>query len=271
MSKLESPFKVSRPPLKIFTSVLFALFLREMQTRFGARRVGFVWVVLEPLAILVIILAFHAFLHAKPMEGMDFVMYMVSGIVPFHMMRSISWRLTDAIQANQGLFSYRQVMPFDTFIARLIVELCSYACAYIIICFFLSFWFQHDITIDDPLLWIFELSIGVLLSFMLGVAFAMIAHAVPNSARLCKLSFIPLYITAGVFFPIWELPQDKLYFIAWNPYVEVIDNIRAATFSGYPVTKGLTSGYPIYFTAVLAFFVMAIYRRRRQALRAPKV
>ncbi|WP_321811258.1 ABC transporter permease [Burkholderia sp. BCC1985] len=269
MSDFESPFKANRSSWKIFRSVLFALFLREMQTRFGARRMGFVWVVLEPLAILVIILAFHSFLHATPMQGIDFVMYMVSGIVPFHMMRSIAWRLTDSLQANQGLFAYRQLMPFDTFVARLIVELCTYSCAYLIICFALGFWLGHDVSINDPLMWVWALTVGIFLSFSIGVTFGLIAHLIPNSGRICKMLYIPLYITAGVFFPIWNLPQDKMFLISWNPYVEIINNVRAATFENYPAVKGMSSAYPLYFTVASTFFVMVAYRRLRQSLRTP--
>ncbi|WP_322062760.1 ABC transporter permease [Paraburkholderia sp. J63] len=271
MSELESPFKASRPPLKIVRSVLFALFMREMQTRFGARRMGFVWVVFEPLGILAIILIFHAALRTRPMQGIDFAVFLFSGIVPIHMMRNIAWRVSDAVQANQGLFAYRQVMPFDTFVARLIVELCTYSCAYIIICIFLGIWLQRDILISDPLAWIWYMMIGVLLSFSLGIAFAMIGHAVPNSARLCKMSFIPLYITSGVLFPIWNLPQDKIAIISLNPYVGIIEGIRSAMFANYPIPKSLGVGYPIIFSVVLTFLSMAIYRKRRQALRAPKV
>ncbi|MDN7655007.1 ABC transporter permease [Burkholderia multivorans] len=249
--------------------MLFALFLREMQTRFGARRMGFAWVVLEPLAILVLILAFHAFLHASPMQNMDFIMFMVSGIVPFHMMRSIAWRLTDALQANQGLFAYRQLMPFDTFVARLMVELCAYACAYLIICFSLAFWLKRDVSISDPLMYVWALAVGTLISFSLGVAFGMIARVIPNSARVCKLTFIPLYLTAGVFFPVWNLPPNKIFLIAWNPYVAVIENIRAATFDNYPETRGLNSSYPLIFALVLTFSVMVVYRRMRQIMRTP--
>ncbi|RQZ28614.1 ABC transporter [Burkholderia sp. Bp9017] len=269
MSDFESPFKANRSSWKIFRSVLFALFLREMQTRFGARRMGFVWVVLEPLAILVLILVFHAFVHASPMQNMDFIMFMVSGIVPFHMMRSIAWRLTDALQANQGLFAYRQLMPFDTFVARLMVELCAYACAYFLICFALAFWLQRDVSVSDPLMCVWALAVGTLVSFSLGVAFGMIARVIPNSARVCKLTFIPLYLTAGVFFPVWNLPPDKIFMIAWNPYVAVIENIRVAIFDNYPVTKGLSSNYPLVFSLVLTFFVMVAYRRMRQIMRTP--
>ncbi|MBY4871209.1 ABC transporter permease [Burkholderia anthina] len=271
MSELESPFKASRSSLKIVQSVLFALFMREMQTRFGARRMGFVWVVFEPLGILAIILIFHAALRTKPMQGIDFVMFLFSGIVPIHMMRNIAWRVSDAVQANQGLFAYRQVMPFDAFVARLIVELCTYSCAYAIICFFLGFWFQHDVLISDPLAWIWYMAIGVLLSFSLGIAYALIGHVLPNSARLCKMSFIPLYITSGVLFPIWNLPHDKVEIISLNPYVGIIEGIRSAMFENYPVSKDLGPGYSIAFAVVLTFIVMVGYRRQRQVLRAPKV
>ncbi|KVC41761.1 ABC transporter [Burkholderia pseudomultivorans] len=269
--KLESPFKANRSSLQIVRSVLFALFMREMQTRFGARRMGFVWVVFEPLAILVVILVFHAALHTAPMRGIDFVMFLFSGIAPFHMMRNIAWRLTDSIQANQGLFSYRQVMPFDTFVARLIVELCTYSCAYFIICFFLGFWLKHDVLINDPLAWLGALGVGILLSFAFGMAFAMIGNSIPNSSRICKLSFIPLYVTSGVFFPIWNLPHEKMYLFALNPYVGIIDGIRSATFQNYPVTKGVGIEYSIFFALTLLFVVMMMYRRQRQTLRAPKV
>jgi capsular polysaccharide transport system permease protein len=208
--------------------------------------------------------------RAIPVQGIDFVMFMVSGIVPFHLMRSLAYRLTDAVPANQGLFAYRQLMPFDTFIARLIVELCTYTCAYLIICFVIGFWLGRDVRINDPLAWLLALGDGVLLSFALGVAFAMISHRFPSMSRVCRLSFIPIYLTAGVFFPIWRVPQDKLIFIAWNPYVEVIDNIRAATFENYPVTEGLNSSYPVYFSLILLFIVMAVYRGQRQILRAPR-
>ncbi|SAK56521.1 ABC-2 type transporter [Caballeronia hypogeia] len=271
MSELESPFKANRSSLSIVRSVLFALFLREMQTRFGARRMGFVWVILEPLAILVIVLVFHALLKATRMQSLDYVMFLVSGIVPFHMMRSIVWRLTDAIQANQGLFAYRQVAPFDTFVARLIVELCTYSCAYIIICAFLGFWFQHDVLISNPLEWLGALAVGVFLSFWLGVAYAMISHSIPGAARVCKMTLIPLYLTSGILFPVWNLPERQVSFFSWNPYVDVIDNVRAAVFDNYPVTKGLNYGYPLVFSVVLAFLVMVAYRRQRQLLRSAPV
>ncbi len=271
MSEFESPFRANRSSLKIVRSVMFALFMREMQTRFGARRMGFVWVVLEPLAILIIILGFHLLIHAAPMQGMNFVVFMVNGIVPFHMMRSIVYRLTDALQANQGLFAYRQLMPFDTFVVRVIVELCAYACAYIIICFSLAFWLDYDVSIDDPLMWVCAMMVGVLLSFSIGMAFAIIAHIIPNSGRVCKMAYIPIYITAGVFFPIWNLPAEKMYLISWNPYVAAIDNIRSAIFPNYPSTHGLNPWYPVYFSIVLTFFVMVAYRRLRQTLRSSTI
>ncbi|HEY0295100.1 MAG TPA: ABC transporter, partial [Bordetella sp.] len=85
MGQLESSFKTSRSSLKIVQSVIFALFLREMQTRFGARRMGFVWVVMDPLTILVVILVFHAVMNTGVFQGgQDEIMFMVSGIVPFH-------------------------------------------------------------------------------------------------------------------------------------------------------------------------------------------
>lgn len=270
MKNSDPSFKASRSPLKIVQSVVFALFMREMQTRFGARRLGLVWVVMEPLGILTIILSFYSFFRASPVQGIDFVMYMVSGIVPFHMMRNIAWRIIDAIPANAGLFAYRQVTPFDTFLVRLIVEVCVYCCAYLIICGFLGFWFDHDVLIADPLAWIFSFGVGIVLSFSIGVLFAIISHAAPSTSRILKLSYIPIYITSGVFYPLWRMPKEKMEIMSWNPYVEVINSMRAATFENYPETYGLHSGYPIFFALVSLLLSLGVYRLRRQDLRVIK-
>lgn len=269
MAELESTFRADRSSLKIMQSVLFALFMREMQTRFGARRMGIVWVVLEPLAILSIILTFYSFFHAPPVQGLDFVMYMVSGIVPFHMMRSIAWRLTDAVPANVGLFSYRQVTPFDAFLVRTFVEVCVYFCSYVVICSALGLWLGHDVLIHDPAAWLWAVAVGILLSFSIGIVFALIAHAAPSMGRFLRLLYFPIYITSGIFYPIWRLPNEHLSLMAWNPYVEVVNNIRLATFENYPVMPDLHSGYPLRFSLILLLIAMAIYRLRRQELRVP--
>ncbi|AXK64596.1 ABC transporter permease [Burkholderia sp. IDO3] len=271
MEKLESTFKIRRSSLAIVKSVMFALFMREMQTRFGARRMGFLWVLMEPLAILAIILVFHTFVRTIQLSGVDVVMFMVSGIVPFHMMRNIAWRVSDGLTANQGLFSYRQVMPFDAFVARLIVEICMYSCAYIIICFFLAVWFDHDVLVNDPPAWIWALVVGIFLSFAFGVLFAIIGHAFPAAARPCKLVYIPLYVTSGVFFPISKIPPDKMPLVEWNPYVEIIESIRAAMFDGYSQSSILNYNYPLVLSLVLMFIVMVLYRSRRQILRVPPI
>ncbi|RQS00601.1 ABC transporter [Burkholderia sp. Bp8994] len=267
MSEIDSGFKAKRTSLRIFQSVLFALFLREMQTRFGARRMGVVWVVMEPLSILVVILTFYAFFKVSPVQGLDFIIYMVSGIVPFHMMRNISWRMIDAIQANQGLFSYRQVLPFDTFIARMVVEICVYSCAYVIICFFLGFWFDHDVLISDPLAWCLSIAMGIVVAFSIGVLFAIIGHAFPRLKLALRLSYLPIYLTSGVFYPVWRISDEKLSWLAWNPYLEVIDNVRSSMFASYPKVEQLDVFYPIYFSCFALFLSMLLYRWRREDLR----
>ncbi|PRE86559.1 ABC transporter permease [Burkholderia multivorans] len=267
MATLEHSFKTKRPPLKIAKAVLFALFMREIQTRFDGRRMGFLWVIFEPLAILTVVMIFHAHVLNNPVKGVDFVVYMVSGIVPFNLMRSIPWRMIDSIQANQGLFAYRQVTPFSTFIARVIVEICIYSFVYFVICFFLGVWFDHDVLIDDPLAWLVAIAVGILLSFAIGLLYAIIGNALPNSGRILKLSYIPIYVTAGVFYPLWRMPKEKVYYMSFNPYVAVIDRIRAGMITGYPASEGLNLMYPVIFSLVVLIFSLMVYRRRRQNLR----
>jgi len=44
-----------RTPWQIQKSVVFALFLRELKTRFGAYKFGYVWLLLEPMAHVIVL------------------------------------------------------------------------------------------------------------------------------------------------------------------------------------------------------------------------
>lgn len=121
-------------------NVIHALFFRELKTRFGANRhLGYLWVVGEPmsitLAITVIVTIIREYHHQVMPEGISIFMFLISGIMPFFMFRSIVTQLMNGTQANLALFAYKPVKPIHVFIARTLLEFCIYFVIFITVLF----------------------------------------------------------------------------------------------------------------------------------------
>jgi len=247
-------------------SVIFALVLREVRGRFGAKRMGAFWFVFEPLAHVLLITAIMTVVRQRTIPGMDAPVFLVTGIVPFLLFRNIALRGMEAINANQGLFAYRQIKPFDCMLVRAIVEFLMMACVYIVLIFGLGFWCGYDVSVSHPLEWLGLIGLGLLLGLSMGLIFAAIVNALPELRTFIRLLFLPLYLLSGVIVPPWRLPEQLLVWLTWNPLLHLIDLIRAAIFSHYPYTPQISLTYVMGFVLVALFIGMAVYRARHRRM-----
>lgn len=255
-----------RSPLAITKAVIFALVLREFLTRFGSRRMGAFWLLFEPIVHITIMMLIFTVIRPRSAPGMDMPVFLLSGLVPFFLMRNIALQLMESISANQALFSYPNIKIFDTYVARVIVEGLVSACVYAILIFVLGFWLGFDVSIAHPLRWISALVLGVLFAFGLGVGFSILVQVMPNAKSLIRLSFMPLYLISGVIFPIWMIPQQYLSWVLWNPFLHIIDRLRSSIFDMYPDIQGISFAYPAALTLLFLFFALGMYRVRKEAL-----
>lgn len=255
-----------RPAIEIVCSVIFALILREMRGRFGQLRLGALWVLLEPLAHMAAMGTFMM-LRTHPTPGYDFLVWLIVGLAPFLLFKNIVLKLMGSVDANKALFSYKQIQPADAFIARTIVEFCISALVFSLLYMGLT-WYGYDTRINAPIEWLIALLLGIVFSFSLGILFAVIVNAAPEAAFILRLTFLPLYFLSGVVFSIHRMPQKYLEYVLWNPYLHIIDLIRASTFKHYNIYPEISLQYVVECTIVLLFLACAIYRLRKFRLMA---
>ncbi|WAI81352.1 MULTISPECIES: ABC transporter permease [Achromobacter] len=252
-----------RGPIGIVRAVIFALVLREMRGRFGSHRFGAFWILFEPLAHIVALMAIYALLRGRASNGLDLSVFLVTGIIPFILFKNIALKGMEAVNANKGLFAYRQIKPIDTIVSRVIVECALMACVYGMILFGLGMWVGSDVSIHQPLQWAFVLAVGILFSFGLGLIFCIIAEALPEAKTFIRLSYMPLYFLSGIIVPIWMIPERFQKFMLWNPYLHLIDLLRENVFLEYPKTLGISIWYAFFISLVTLFVGLALYRMRR--------
>lgn len=254
-----------RSAWEVQRAVLFALVLRELRARVGRHWTGVLWTVFEPLVHVLMILTIFGYLRHIASSVMEFPVFLVSGLMPFFLFRSLSQRLTDAIESNRGLFSYRQVKPLDTVIGRGVVECLTW---FAVLLFTLSIlqWLGFRALPRQPLEFFGVAALMALLGGALGLLLAVVTHGRPRVRSVVRMLYGPLYFTSGVIFSIDRMPPEFFDWLSWNPLLHLVDLSRNAFEPLHQPHVGVGWSYPAAFTLVLLALALALYSRDRQKL-----
>jgi capsular polysaccharide transport system permease protein len=219
-------------PWHIQKSVVTALFLREMQTRFGSRRLGYLWAILEPAAIIAVFWIMFGLSLRKSMPGVDYPMFLMTGMLPFHLFSKTVIRSMQAFKANQGLFNYRQVKPIDTLVARCMVECLIYFVVFLIFVaagMLLGF----DAAIDDILGLGMVFTLFVCFSFSTGLLCAVIGSFSEGFENTIQIMMRPLFFASGIFFAVSIVPVKFRWILLLNPVLHFLELIRTHYFATF--------------------------------------
>jgi capsular polysaccharide transport system permease protein len=259
------------PPVAwaVMRAVVFALFLRELKTRLGGRWWGLLWALGEPLAAAAVLLGLYMLAHAQAVGGVDPLLFLVSGVLPFQLFKNLVLRSMEAIDANQGLFAYRQVRPIDAVLARALVEL-TLALGVLAVTLLVLAWLGHDVLPRHPL----ELFGVSALLVALGSALGLLAAVATGGAMACgraaiRVATLPLMLASGVVFPVAALPPAVRELLLLNPLLHLLEGLRGAVFgSAYHALPQASSALPLATLLVTAALALALYRARRDRLQA---
>ena len=257
----------SRSAGAVMRDVLFALYLREIKTRLDGRWRSVVWVIGEPLANLAVMLALYSSLRARVLAGIDTLVFLVTGVLSFLLLKSLVLRLMESIDANMGLFAYRQVQPVDAILSRAAVEVTLFA-GMTLVCLIGLGWAGHVIVPQRPLELIAATALLVGFGVALGLLAAVGTAGTLNRLRtLVKLAFTPLYFLSGAIVPIAGLPPPAQQAMLHNPVTHLIESIRSA-FLGpvYQSAAGVSLQLPLAWPLVTALLGLSLYRVRRHRL-----
>jgi capsular polysaccharide transport system permease protein len=250
--------------LSVMRTVVHALLLRELKTRFGEYRLGYLWALLEPLAHLSMLLLIFGVLMRRVMPDISFPVFLVNGIVPYLMFSSICSRALNAVEANRGLFSYRPVRPVDAVLARALLEMLVYGSVYLLLMTVL-YGVDEPIRLDNLL----QLSASWLLLWLLSLGCALVfmvaGHAVKSADKVLPLLMKPLYFISGVMFSIHVVPSEYRWMLDWNPLLHAFELMRHAVCPSYPLYD-ISLGYLACWTLALLCLGLALYKGREPAM-----
>lgn len=255
---------MARSGFEVQQATVKALFLREIRTRFGKYRLGYLWALLEPSSHLLIMMAIFGFVMHRTMPDISFPVFLLNGLIPYFIFSNISTRSVDAIEANQGLFNYRPVKPIDTIIARAILESLIYVIVYVILMTIVGL-LGENFSIINLLKLICSWVLLIIFSCGVGLIFMVLGNRIPEGVKFLPVILKPLYFISGIMFPLHAIPKQYWSLILWNPIIHAVELSRESVVPGY-VSEGVSLGYLSICALASIFIGLTCYRRFEESM-----
>ena len=253
--------RITRSSLQIQRDVIYALLLRDLSSQFGKSRGGFLWVLFEPIAHLLVPIFIFGFIRQRLMPGIEYPVFLVYGFLPFLLFKAICLQIVTGVNAGAGLLSYRQVLLMDVFVAKALAYCVVQAIVFIVVLSGLAL-FGYEVLPDRPVELAGVLALTAIFGFGLGIVFAALTSLVPDARPVIKVMFMPLYFASGILFPVTTLPDKWVQWLAVNPLLHLVELTRLTGLEGYQPMKYLSLAYPVSLALLTTIIGLMLYRLR---------
>jgi capsular polysaccharide transport system permease protein len=221
MSKYKKTFR----SLELQYQVLKALILREVLTRWGRKNIGVVWLIAEPITMMLFYTAFWYFKgewsNVLWMRfGIPVLSFVFIGHAAYLVWANAVSLGKNAIRSNSALLHHRNLKPLDFYLARIILEITSTSGAYLLLFFLLILFNLIPEPKDIPLM----LGAWLLLSWFslgAGLTIGSILSQYEFLTLPWRLISLFLFLSSGVFFFAAFLPPNLLKYAIWLPTLEI--------------------------------------------------
>jgi len=251
-----------RSPWQIQRAVVTALILRELKSRLGAHRLGYVWVPLEPALHMMMLVIVFGFIRHRVQADIEFPVFLIVGLIPYLLFKNIALRTMDAIDANKALFAYRQIKPMDTFVSRALFESTMMLVVYLLMLFFMGS-LGFAVIPAAPFVLVLIHALLVLFALGSGMVFSVLVNLLPEVRLFIQIVFLPLYFISGVMFPLSLVPPELAPWILWNPVLHFVELARSGFFPNYQLSPDISWEWVIAVTVVALFLGLFLYYFRR--------
>ncbi|MDA0617275.1 MAG: ABC transporter permease [Proteobacteria bacterium] len=242
--------------LKAQFNVILALIIKELQVRFGTKKLGYFWLFLEPILHIVPFFFIRKILGKWQVE--ELIIFLVTGIVTVMFFTKTVSKIQASVSANRALFAYRQIKPVDIALARLFIECIISLGVFTLMLFVFVLFFQEFPSMKTLPLAIFALVMFVVITFSCGVILMIATTRLTFLDAIIPTVMRLIYFSSGAFFSVSDVPYSLRHLLLLNPIVHVVEILR---FNLMP--KQITNYGNIAYISTCAFallgFAMVLY------------
>lgn len=209
-----------------------ALMLREMATRYARTPGGYLWAILEPLGMIVILGMAYAMLAASPSLGASFLLFKATGFLILQTFGVLGGQVGHAILFSKPLLLYPRVTWVDAILARFLLNATVLAVVMVLILGGIILWDR----VATLLLWD-RILLAVVLAAALGLGVGCLNCFLflrfPVWQQVWSLLTRPLFLISGVIVLFEEMPQLGQEVLWFNPLIHLTGLMRAGFYPTY--------------------------------------
>lgn len=208
-----------------------ALILREMATTYGRSPGGYLWAVVEPLAVIALLSFAFSLVFQAPSLGASFPLFYATGYLPYMLFHDVASKTALAIRFSRPLLNFSAVNWFDVLIARFLLNFFTHLAIGALVLSSMIIWVGTAAP-NIPGVLSAVLMAG-LLALAVGLLNAFLFLAFPAWERIWHILTRPLFIVSGVFFLFEDVPNDLHDMLWFNPLFHITSAMRGAFYATY--------------------------------------
>lgn len=242
-----------------------AVFMREIQTRWGRRNLGFAWLFAEPLVFAFPVMAMWSLMRAPVEHGIPLLTMIWSGYMPLLIFRHVAGRAVYVVRQNAALLYHRQVTPLDIFIGRCGLEAIGNVAA-LAFSFLVLYFFGFIEWPVDP----FIFMVGVIYMVWWSLSVSLVVAAWSERSEIVEhvwqvISYMYMPICGGWFLLDWLPTSIRNVAMAVMPSVHSYEMIRAGLL-GNRIHTYFDVTYVSYYLAIITLCGLWMMRGVRRHL-----
>jgi capsular polysaccharide transport system permease protein len=232
MSTLNS--SKSHPPSRAISAfrVIFALMLREMSTRYGRTPGGYIWAILEPLGMIILLSIGFSLLAGSPALGTSFLLLKATGFLILQVFTVLGSQVGNALNFSKPLLRYPRVTWVDALIARFTLNvIVIFAVTAIILLGIILFE-----GLEVMLRWeaiVLALVMTSALGFGIGCLNCFLFMRFPAWSQLWLIITRPLFLISGVVILYEDMPPLAQSILWYNPILHLTGLMRMGFYPMY--------------------------------------
>tara|TARA_R110002051_G_scaffold242858_2_gene303042 strand:- start:244 stop:1065 length:822 start_codon:yes stop_codon:yes gene_type:complete len=252
-----------KPPSFGAFRTIMALILREMESTYGRSPGGYLWAIVQPVGMILLLSLAFSLLVKAPSLGTSFIFFYATGYLPFDFYSAMQGKITAALRYSRPLLAYPSVTWMDAILARFILNFLTSTTLFFIVMTAIILVVDTRAVID-----VFPIIVAILMTASLGLGIGLmnclLSGLWPVWAIIWGILSRPLFLASGVLFLYEDMPREVQDILWWNPLMHVTGLLRTGFFPTYNasyVSLSYGFGWALILIALGFIFLRANYKR----------
>lgn len=222
-----------------------ALILREVISRYGRTPGGYIWALVQPLSIILILSFAFALLQRNPALGTSFILFKATGFLVVQMTMQTAGFAGTALQFSRALLAYPRVSWIDAVMARVLLNVYIKVLVSAIILTGIMYFEEVRTLLHWPSI-LLAMGMAAILGFGLGVLNCFLFQRFPLWQQVWGIMTAPITLVSGVIILYEDMPTLAQKILWYNPLLHLTATMR----QGF---------YPIYSPQYLSYVYVSLW------------